>query len=316
MNDRLNDCKHIGMSLCRGMLALVIGVCIVATAHAATAQRTFASPDQAAAELVSAVKAHDADGILAILGADADRWVRSGDPVADRTAADRFVTMYEEKHAIASVLGGTRAVLTIGSDDWPFAFPIAKSKSGWRFDTAAGKRELLARRIGENELAVINVMLAIVDAQRDYASADRNSDGVREYARAFVSTPGKKDGLYWPTAAGEPVSPLGGLVAAATGEGYGDAAGKPYHGYYFRMLKGQGKNAPGGGFDYTVKGHTIGGFAAIAYPARYGNSGIMTFIVSHAGVVYQKDLGADTTKLARAITRFDPGPGWVAVQVD
>ena len=184
-----------------------------------------------------------------------------------------------------------------------------------RFDTTAGVTELTARRIGENELSVINVMLAIVDAQRDYASADRNRDGLREYARKFTSAKGRRDGLYWPTAAGEPPSPLGALVTKATADGHkkSESGPTPYYGYYFRMLTGQGPRAKGGALDYVVKGHMIGGFASIAYPSRYAQTGVMTFIVNHDGVVYQKDLGPKTAELARAITRFDPGEGWVAV---
>jgi len=188
----------------------------------------------------------------------------------------------------------------------------------WRFDTAAGKAELQNRRIGTNELGAINVMLAIVDAQRDYAAADRNRDGVREYAHAFMSTPGQRDGLYWPTAAGEPPSPLGPLLTKAAKEGWQAKSGgpTPYYGYYYRMLTGQGSRAKGGKLDYIVKGHKIGGFAVVAWPAQYGNSGVMTFIVNHDGIVYQKDLGAATAKQAAAMTRFDPAPGWKPVLTD
>jgi hypothetical protein len=179
-----------------------------------------------------------------------------------------------------------------------------------------GKRELLARRVGENELAVISVMQAIVDAQREYASADHNKDGVREYARKFRSDEGTRNGLYWPTRADEAPSPLGRLMTQASAEGYGNkTADTPYHGYFFRMLEGQGPKAQGGALDYIVRGHMIGGFAAVAYPARYGNTGVMTFIVNQDGIVYQKDLGRDTAKLAPAIARFDPSTGWTAVSM-
>ena len=296
----------------RGAGLALCGLCFAAGVGAAAPQRSFASADEAASALAQAVKAHDRPAILAILGAGSEKWITSGDKVADRALGERFVAAYEQKHTIAAD-GDAHATLTLGADDWPFAFPIVKSEQGWRFDTEAGKSELLARRIGENELAAINVMLAIVDAERDYASEDRNKDGVREYARKFASSPGRKDGLYWPTSTGEPPSPLGALVTRAAGEGYKKGEGpRPYHGYYFRMLKGQGANAKGGAMDYVVKGRMIGGFAAIAYPAQYGNSGVMTFIVNHDGVVYQKDLGPQTAAKARAITRFDPGEGWTA----
>ena len=248
-----------------------------------------------------------------MLGKDAASSLSSGDAIDDRLIAERFVTRYETKHAIVAD-GDKRATLTVDADDFPFAYPLVKTASGWRFDAKAGNAELLARRVGANELAVMNVLLAIVDAQREYAAQDRDSDGASEYAAKFASAPGKKDGLYWPTAAGEPASPLGTLVARAAGQGYKKTDGpQPYHGYYFRLLKGQGPKATGGAYDYTIKGNTIGGFAVIAYPAKYANSGVMTFMVNHDGVIYEKDLGPDTANVARATTRFDPGPGWKAL---
>ena len=304
------------------LLLLVCALCLSTAAGAATAkkdsgatQRSFASGEEAASALVAALKSHDKAALAAILGAGSSQWISSGDPDADHAAADRFVHQFEEKHAV-SPQGDARATLTVGSDDWPFAFPLVRSGERWHFDTDAGRNEMLARRIGQNELAVINVMLAIVDAEHDYASADRNKDGIREYASKFKSSPGKQDGLYWPTAEGEPPSPLGPLMVQAASEGYAKNAkgtngeARTYHGYHFRLLTGQGPHAKGGTLDYIVKGHMIGGFAAIAYPARYDNSGVMTFIVNHDGVVYQRDLGPETATKARAITRFDPGPGW------
>jgi hypothetical protein len=292
-------------------LALAVGVLFAASvAHAA--QRTFASPEEAADALARAAKAHDSAAMLGILGPQAEKAIRSPDKVADRARAEQFAATYEQKHAIVRD-GDSRANLTLGNDDFPFAFPLVKTADRWRFDTAAGVDEMNARRIGENELSVINVMLAIVDAQHDYASADRNRDGVREYARKFASAQGRHDGLYWPTKSGEPPSPLGALMTAATAEGYKQKSGPtPYHGYYFRMLTGQGSHAKGGALDYVVKGHMIGGFAAIAYPAKYLQTGVMTFIVNYDGVVYQKDLGPNTAEVARKITRYDPGDGWVA----
>ena len=284
-------------------------------APTAPAQRTFASAEEAANALVEAVKKGDRAALVAVLGKESASSLSSGDAVSDRTSAERFIARYETKHAIVAD-GDSRATLTIDTDDFPFAFPLVKTAAGWRFDAKAGNAELLARRVGENELAVMNVLLAIVDAQREYASLDRDGNRVPEYAAKFASTPGKKDGLYWPTSAGEPASPLGTLVARAAGEGYKKADGpQPYHGYYFRFLKGQGANARGGAYDYTVKGRTIGGFGVIAYPAKYANSGVMTFIVNHDGVVHEKDLGPDTANVARAITRFDPASGWKASSV-
>ena len=294
------------------MIALTLGS---PPARAAESQRSFASPDEAVAALVSAARTRDRAQIMAILGADAAKWIWSGDAVADRTMSERFVAAYEAKHTI--VPAGDRVTLTIGNEDFPFAFPVVNTQGRWRFDSVAGREELLARRIGQNELDVVNVLHAFVDAENEYASEDHNADGVREYAQRFTSTRGKKDGLYWPTAANDPPSPLGPLVVQATREGYSkdkdDHSPRPFHGYYFRMLKGQGKNAQGGALDYIVKGRMIGGFAAVAYPATYGNSGIMTFIVNHDGKVYQRDLGRESAAKARAMTRFDPGPGWIEV---
>ena len=297
------------------VLALIVTALVASGAHAAapSAQKSFASPEDAVTALVQAVKVHDRAQILAVLG-NADEWISSGDAVADRASGERFVAAYETKHAIA--VDGDTAKLTVGNDDYPFAFPIVKSADRWRFDTAEGKDELLARRIGQNELYTINVLQAIVDAQREYASADRNGDGVFAYAQKFASSPGKRDGLYWPVKAGEPPSPLGDLVAEAAGQGYGkkEKGTTPFHGYNYKMLKAQSKNAESGALDYVVRGRAIGGFAVVAYPARYANSGIMTFIVNQDGKVYQADLGKDTQAKASAMQRFDPGKGWSEVK--
>lgn len=280
---------------------------------ATTAQKTFASPEDAVAALIAAVKSHKRGATLAVLG-NAGDWIGSGDAVADRAVAEHFVAAFDAKHGI--VRDGDKASLTIGADDYPFAFPIVKDGERWRFDTAAGKDEMLARRIGQNELEAIRVLQAIVDAQMEYASEDRNGDGVLDYAQKFGSSPGKHDGLFWPTKAGEAPSPLGALVAHAAGQGYAKGAGggpTPYHGYYYRMLTGQTKNAESGALDYVVRGRAIGGFAVVAYPAKYGNSGIMTFLVNHDGKIYQTDLGPTTKEKASQMRRFDPGKGWTPV---
>ncbi|MCC6194277.1 MAG: DUF2950 domain-containing protein [Burkholderiales bacterium] len=283
-----------------------------AGALAASPQQTFASPDDAVAALIAAVKANDVKAMRGVLG-NAEGALSSGDKVADRAAAQGFVADFDAKHSIAR--DGDTAKLVIGKEDFPFAFPLVKTGDRWRFDTAAGVDELKARRIGENELSTIKVLQAIVDAQREYASVDRDGDGVVAYARKLISSPGKHDGLFWPTKAGEKASPLGPLVADAAAEGYGKDKGKgaaprPFHGYYFRALKGQAAGAAGPGIDYVVHGRQIGGFAVIAYPAKYASSGIMTFIVNQDGKVYQRDLGPDTHAKAAAIQRFDPGKGW------
>jgi Protein of unknown function (DUF2950) len=301
--------------VCAAPLLAIIATLLFATGAcaAAIAQKTFASPEDAASALVQAVKAHDRAATLAVLG-DAGSWISSGDTVADRAAGERFVAAYEVKHAIQR--DGDKATLIVGDNDYPFAFPIVKSSAAWRFDTAAGKEELLARRIGENELDAIKVLQAIVDAQQEYASEDRNGDGVLDYAQKFASSAGKHDGLYWPTKAGDPPSPLGPLVAYAAGQGYtkkGEGP-TPFHGYFYRMLKGQSKSAASGALDYVVRGRAIGGFAVVAYPAKYGNSGIMTFIVNHDGEIYQADLGLKTAERATQMQRFDPGKGWSQVK--
>ena len=297
-----------------GVLLVLAATLLVATSGraAAPAEKTFASPEDAVGALVRTIKGHDRAATLAVLG-NASEWIASGDAVADKATAERFVAAYDAKHAI--VIDGNIAHLTIGNDDFPFAFPIVKTGERWRFDTAAGKEEMLARRVGRNELDAIKVLQAIVDAQRDYASEDRNGDGVVDYAQKFASSAGKHDGLYWPVKAGEPPSPMGELVAHAASEGYQkkDKSAAPFHGYYYRMLKGQGKNAEGGAFDYVVHGRAIAGFAVVAWPAKYGNSGIMTFIVNQDGAVYQADLGAATAERAGKIQRFDPGKGWSPV---
>ena len=295
------------------LIALLLVTFTVSASAATPAQQTFATPEDAATALVQAAKSGDTAAIRTVLG-NAPGSLSSGDAVADRALRESFVTAYEAKHAVAKE--GDVAKLTIGNDDFPFAFPIVKSGDRWRFDTDAGKTELLARRIGENEIDAINVLKAIVDAQQQYASADRNGDGVYEYARKFVSGPGRHDGLYWVTKSGEPPSPLGNLIGKAAGEGYKASKDSPtpYHGYYYRMLTGQGKDAPGGAIDYVVHGRTIGGFAVIAWPAKYASSGIMSFMVNQDGKVYQADLGANTAARAATIKRFNPDKNWSEVK--
>ena len=295
---------------------LVMAVALIGSPSTALAkgvqQKTFPSPDDAVKALVDAVGTGDRKAVVAVFGPDSEKLLSSGDAVADRASGQAFLAAYGERHRIETV-GEDRAVLHVGQQDWPFPIPLVKGKGGWYLDTKAGAEEVLDRRIGKNELAAIQAALAVVDAQREYASKDRNGDGLLDYAKKFVSTPGKKDGLYWKAAEGEEQSPLGPLVAAAQEAGYKrSSAGKPvpYHGYYFRILTAQGKDAPGGAYDYVAKGHLIGGFAVVAFPARYGSSGIMTFIVNHDGQVYSRDLGRKTTAIADKMTRYNPDAGW------
>jgi hypothetical protein len=279
-------------------------------------QQHFTTPETAIAALIAAVRSGDAGRIGAVLGPGSDRLISSGDPVADREGRARFVAAFEKNSRI-ELEGDAKATLVVGENDWPLPFPVVKRADGWRFDAKSGADEILNRRIGRNELAAIQVCLAYVDAQREYALTQGDRDGRHEYAMKLVSTPGKKDGLYWPTKEGQPLSPLGPLAAKAKEEGYGkskNAAHEPYHGYFYRILTGQGRDAPGGAYGYVAQGSMIGGFALVAYPARWGASGVMTLIVNHEGSVYQKNLGKQTATIASRMTLFNPDATWSKVQ--
>ena len=291
----------------------VAGMLLFALAVSAGAQQSFKTADEAAAALAGAAKAGDRAKVLTVLGQDAADLVSSGDAVADRSIRERFVKAYDEKHKIDKQ-GDDLAMLVIGNDDFPFPIPIVHRGDAWRFDTSAGRQEILYRRVGANELNAIQVCLAYVDAQNEYADKDRGF-GAGVYAQRVVSRAGQKDGLYWPTSAGEDQSPMGALAAEATAQGYRvGGARAPYHGYYYKILTRQGPNAPGGTLDYVVNGKMIGGFALIAYPADYGNSGIMTFLVSHEGMIFQKNLGPRTAQVAEQIGAFDPDKSWARVE--
>jgi hypothetical protein len=297
------------MSSVHTILHLVVLLAIAASASAA--QQHFPSPEATASALVAAVKAGDSAAMLAVLGADAKPILESGDAVADREMMERFVSSYEAGHRLKAA-NTSRYELVVGPDDWPFPIPIVKEKTGWRFDTAAGQEEVLDRRVGRNERYTIQTCLAIVDAQREYYARNPDRDPLHHYARRFNSSEGKRDGLYFPTSEDEEESPLGSLVAEARDQGY-TSTPTPFHGYYYHMLEAQGPHARDGAYDYVAKEQMIGGFAVVAYPALYGNSGVMTFIVNQDGLVYQKDLGKDTTARARALGRFDPDSSWKRV---
>ena len=287
-------------------------------AKSAVKQRTFATPDEAAKALVDAARAKKVQDLLAVVGPGSSSWLFSGDMVADANDWGRFVAAYDEKNRL-EMRGESRAVLDVGNDDWPFPAPLVKRGSTWSFDANAGREEILNRRVGRNELDVMQTLLAIVDAEREYAATDADGNGFADYARKFRSSPGKKDGLFWPTTEGQPESPLGPLVAVAAKEGYAkqqaNAEGRQaYHGYYYKILTAQGKDAPGGAYDYMVGNKLLGGFAVVAWPANYNASGVMTFLVNHEGVVYQKDLGPRSGAIASAMTRFNPDATWRKAQ--
>ena len=275
-------------------------------------QKVFGTPEEAVKELIAAVKSHDAKSLAAILGPGSRDIVQSGDAVADKAGRERFVKAYEEANKLEKT-GDAKVVLSLGKDGWPFPVPVVKDAAGWRFDAKAGKEEVLNRRIGRNELAVVQVLQAYVDAQREYYLRNPQRDKLLSYAQRIASTQGKRDGLFFPTKADEKPSPLGPLVDSARAAGYKKGeAGKPvaYYGYHYRILKGQGPDAKGGAYDYVAQGRMIGGFALIAWPATYDNSGVMTFIVNHEGVVYEKDLGPDTASAVQKITKFNPDKTW------
>jgi hypothetical protein len=297
----------------RAIISLAITALFCTAASVAFAQQAFKTPDEAASALVAAARAADMKALVTVLGPDGVDIVSSGDEVADAETRQRFLAAYDAKHRI-EMEGDNKAVVILGQEDFPLPIPLARKDGMWRFDTAAGREEILFRRIGQNELDAIQTCLAYVDAQNEYAEKDRTGAGMNTYAQRIVSQPGKKDGLYWPTSQSGEESPLGELFAQATKQGYRAGGGRtPYRGYYFKILTKQGPAAPGGQLDYVVRGKMIGGFALVAYPAEYRNSGVMTFLVNHAGIIYQKDLGPDTVKLAERMTSFNPDQTWQKV---
>lgn len=290
----------------------------VPTAAPKAAPQTFASAAEAARALIAAAKAQDKAAMLRILGSDAAEIVNSGDDIADRRGMEQFAEAAEKAMSLVEGTSG-RVVLVVGAQSWPLPIPIIKRGEAWVFDAAAGKEEIVSRRIGENELTTIDVMRAFVTAQKQYAEVDREGDGIKKYARRIKSRPGKRDGLYWETKPGEDESPLGDLVAEAEEQGYRPGyrmsrRGEPYYGYYFKLITRQGSAAPGGRYDYVVNGHMIAGFAMVAYPAQWGVSGVMTFVVNQQGTVYQKNLGARTGEIAANMAEYNPDSSWAAVK--
>lgn len=306
----------LGLAL---LLALFLtGVTASAAPVKSVKQKTFASAGEAFNALIDASKSNDVKAVMAVFGPEGKNLVISGDKVVDREMLEKFVASYEKRNRLEMNGDETKAFLYVGDDEWPFPVPVIKKADRWSFDTKAGKEEILRRRIGRNELSTVQACLAYVDAQREYARQDHDRDGLFEYAQKFMSDPGKKNGLYWETKAGEEPSPLGLFVANARKEGYTSrktgSKPAPYHGYFYKIITAQGGSAPGGAYNYIVKDRMIGGFALIAYPAQYGISGVTTFTVNQDGVVYEKDLGKNTAKAAERIKVFDPDDTWKKVQ--
>jgi hypothetical protein len=282
--------------------------------------RSFSTPEQAVASLQAATALADSNALRVVLGPAAED-LQNADRIQATNELKTFSSALAETNQLVHI-SDRRIILEVGADLWPFPVPLVKQDGVWFFDTESGKDELLNRRIGKNELATIPVMHAYVDAQREYASENRDGSKVLKYAQRLVSSPGKQDGLYWPPEADGDLSPLGPLVAYAQVQGYSpelrqedETERGPFHGYYFKILSRQGKHAPGGKYDYVINGNMIGGFALVAWPAEYGDSGIMTFIVNQQGRVYQKNLGRNTSKIARKMTSYDPDSTW-KVSVD
>jgi len=300
------------------LLAIAVLPAGIFAAAPVPAQRLFASPEEARQALIKAVRAKDHTELKAIFGPVA-RDLEPGDPVEQVNEFEHFARHVEEGIEAAKE-GEGKVTLIIGEKKWPFPVPIVKKGENWLFDTAAGREEILNRRIGHNELLAVQVCKAYSEAQREYyGMAEPDGDQLPKYAQHMISRPGKKNGLYWPTVAGEKESPLGLLVARAKEEGYmqprkaGESGPRPFHGYYFRILKGQGRNAPGGKFNYTINGNMVAGYALVAYPARWGVSGVMTFIINQRGRVYEKDLGPKTGEIARKMKQYNPDLTWKLV---
>jgi Protein of unknown function (DUF2950) len=279
--------------------------------------QTFATASAAVTALIDALRGDKPGAVQSVLGPGSDKLVRSGDPYSDRAERQRFLDAYDAQHKLVAA-APDRVVLDVGKHDWPFPIPLVEAGERWHFDTAAGAEELVDRRIGRNEIAAIRTALTYVEAQKAFYAMS-GQEGHAEYAQHLVSAPGKRDGLYWPVAAGEPESPLAPLMAQAQEEGYPGArvAGKPvpYHGYFFRILKGQGAASPEGALGYVSEGRMTKGFGLIAWPASFAVSGIMTFVVNQDGIVFQKDLGPDTAAIAQRITLFDPDLSWARIDI-
>jgi len=294
------------------MAALLASVTIARPALAQSAgQESFKTPQAAAAAVFSAAKNHDKAAALKVLGPNSEDLFNTGQPEVDKSQHELFVEKYQQMHRVVAV-GKRTEILYVGAENWPMPIPIRQGKAGWYFDSEGARPEIMARRIGANELSAINVCLAIVQAQNEYKAQVHDGDQTNQYARRIASTDDKHDGLYWKPAGEEPKSPLGPRMALASYHEGGPASAqpKPYHGYFFRILTAQGNHAPGGAMSYLEGGKLTKGFAVVAYPARYRVSGVTTFLVNQEGIVYQKDLGPNTENLAASIHEYNPDSSW------
>jgi hypothetical protein len=296
-------------------VSVAVALLILPVSAQEVKQKVFGSPEEAMKVLVETAQSGERKDVLAVLGPEGEDIISSGDEVADKNTHEKFVKSYREKVDFVKEKEDRVSVI-MGNDNWPFPIPIVKKGEGWVFDTKAGREEVLNRRIGRNELDTIRVCLGYVEAQQEYASTDREQDGIIQYAQKFASDPYRRNGLYWEPAEGEIPSPIGPFAVRAAAEGYRRAGDKPtpYHGYYYKILKGQGKSAPGGAFSYVINGHMVAGFALVAWPAEYGVSGVMTFIVNQNGTVYEKDLGPKTEGIVKTMTLYNPDRTWRRAQ--
>ena len=302
--------RTIALGAVCGFVALAAGCSKSSTPSIPATPQVFASQDAAGQALYDAAKAHDTNALLTIFGTDAKELVLSGDPSDDKNNQDRFVASYDQMHRWDKLVDGNY-ILTIGARNYPLPFPLTKNASGqWYFDGNDAKHEIQARRVGQNELRAMDVLSAIADAQDEYHDQLHDGSTVQQYAQKFSSTPGKHDGLYWKAADGDSESPLGPLAAAAAAGGHSGASGEPYHGYFYKILTTQGDEANGGAMDYVVDGAMTGGYAILAWPADYANSGVMTFAITSDGAIYQKDLGPDTGTAVQSIDQLNLDPGW------
>jgi hypothetical protein len=298
------EMEPMNMTNFRKLLQVATAGALLALASLAHAQTAFPTPEAAAEALVDGIARHDRDAIKSVAGADYEKYFPSS--TTDPDDITNFLAAWARGHAIVPA-GNDKAFLGVGKNGWTLPVPIVKTAAGWKFDTQSAPEEMRVRRIGRNELAAIQVALAYTDAQKEYRQNDRNGDGVREYAMHGLSSPGKRDGLYWASLPGEPESPLGAEFADAK-------TGQPYHGYLYKILTAQGANAPGGAKSYVKNGHMTEGYALVAWPAKFDDTGVMTFIVNQDGIVYQKSLGPNTDAMARAIKAYDPDASWQKVK--